>query len=90
MATENEPFELTKLILIQYFLYLGEGGSYNYAMTEVQNFSIYSSIPIDQIYINMVDDRLLLCVHGYDIRSRMKPSLAGEMFIVLKTWVGVL
>ncbi len=44
----------------------------------------------DQIQTNMADDRLLLCVHGYDIRSRMKPSFVGEIFIVLKIFVGVL
>jgi hypothetical protein len=43
---------------------------------------------IDRIQMNMVHDRLLLCVHAYDIRSGMKPSLVEEIFIVLKVLGG--
>ncbi len=32
----------------------------------------------------MAHDRLLLRVHGYNIRLGMKPSLVQEIFIVLK------
>ncbi len=37
----------------------------------------------DQIETNMAHDRLLLCVHEYGMRSGMKPSLVGEIFVVL-------
>jgi hypothetical protein len=53
-------------------------------------FWIYSLTLIDQIQTIMAHDRLLLCVHGYDIRSEMKPSLVGEIFTVLKIKGGVL
>ena len=83
MDAGKESLELAKLALIQYF-YIWGRGSYNYATAEIRQLCIYSLMLIDQIQTNMAHDRLLLCVYGYDIRSGMKPSLVGEIFIVLK------
>ncbi len=59
-------------------------GFSNFWIFVFENFWIFVLMLIDQIQINMAHDRLLLCSHGYDIRSGMKPSLGGEIFIVLK------
>ena len=84
MDAEKESFELAKLALIQYFYIQGEGGPIIIGQLKSESFLIYSLMLIDQIETNMAHDRLLLCVYGYDIRSGMKPSLVGEIFIVLK------
>ena len=47
---------------------------------------IYSLKLIDQIQTNITDDRVLLCVHRYDFRLEMKPSLIGEIFVIFKMW----
>jgi len=43
---------------------------------------------IDQIQITMAHDRLPLCVHRYDVRLEMKPSLVQEIFVIRKTQEG--
>ncbi len=80
---ENESFELAKLTLIQYF-YIQGRDSYNYCTVGIWKFGIYSLTLINQIQTNMARGTLLLCVYVYDIRYRMKPSLVGKIFIVLK------
>ncbi len=75
---------MTKLALIQYFHIQGDGGPIIMGQLKSESFLIYSLMLIDEIQTNMAHARLLLCVHGYDISSGMKPSLAGEIFIVLK------
>ncbi len=83
MDAEKESLELAKSTLIKYF-YIQGRESYNYCTVEIWKFCIYSLTLINQIQTNMARGRLLLCVYGYDIRSRMKPSLVRKIFIVLK------